>query len=237
MHAAVRACVLRADRLLAALAHRLPVDLAVAALVAAPGRVGARRGRPGRTHGKERACSGLRNRGAVARRVRRIVDAHDAVAAPQQAHAGRRAAANPLERGKARFGVPELLVGPDGVDDPAGVHPRVGVAATERLQEAMAGVRVAIDEPRQHGLASCVDGLASRCTAGRPRQSDRRPRCDLRRSRSAPSSMTRRSASTVMIVPPDDNRDRLVTWSEGSRASPWFEHVFQPAGPRTRRRR
>src|SRR5581483_606289 len=104
-----------------------------------------RRGRARRPDGEKRARTGLGDRRAMARRVARIVDAHDAVAPAEQAYARRGAAANALQCGEPRFGIPELLVRRRRVDHAARVHPGLRIPATERLQETVAGMGVAID--------------------------------------------------------------------------------------------
>ena len=98
----------------------------------------------------------------MARRVARIVDAHDGVAAAEQAHTGRRPGFEPLECGEPCFGIPELLVGARRVDDAAGVGPRLRIAGTHRFEQAVAGVRMAIDQTGQHGLAPRIDRFPRR---------------------------------------------------------------------------
>ena len=132
-------------------------DLAFGFDVAVPARIGARMRRARRAHGHDRARAHPEHALAVRGPIGRLVGAHDRVAAAEQRNAGRDPEAQALEGGKLRFGEPERVGGTDRVGLAAGVVPKLRIAPTHRFDEAVARMRMRVDEARQHGLALCVD--------------------------------------------------------------------------------
>ena len=102
----------------------------------------------------------------MGRRILWFVGAHDAVAATQQRHAGGDAGLEPLESGKRCLGPPEFGIGRHRIDDRAGIVPGRAIAAAHRLDQAMAGMRMDVDQSRHDRHSLSVDHLAGGVCVG-----------------------------------------------------------------------
>ena len=116
-----------------------------------------REGRPAGADGDDGADADLGDTVAVMLPSLRVVDPHDVVAPAEIGDAGGRPGLQPLQRRELRLGVPEIRRRSDRVDPPDGLVPDIAVAATQRLDQAMAGMGMAVDQPRQDRLAMRVD--------------------------------------------------------------------------------
>ena len=86
--------------------------------------------------------------------------------ATKQANAGGGAKLEALQRSQFGFGVPKFFIRAGGVNNPASLHPGFRVAAAQRLKQAVAGVRMAVNQAGADTRLMCInDGFCARQVA------------------------------------------------------------------------
>ena len=158
--ASLRLPMLVANNVLARLIHLLERNHFVGALSPLPIGIQARARWPRWPHRQHGARARFCNCGRMPCRIFGVIHPHDAVAATKQANTRGGTKLEPLQCGQLGFGVPKFFVRTGGVDHPASLHPGFRVAPAQRLEQAVAGMRMAVNQAGQNGFAMGINGLA-----------------------------------------------------------------------------